>query len=150
MIGGLDDDAPDPITPKYTTQWKNPISVDFSKQSGREQIISGMKKNEKTDLDEINQEISGFENIEHCMKVAEERDEGIERGRALNSKQKKTVFSVLMDKQSVGRGERGGERGREGGVVDETGNFSLESKVLILDLEAYDNGTYVTVILSFL
>jgi hypothetical protein len=120
------------LEPKYSTQYKNPISVNFSKQSGREQIISGAKKDENMDLNEINQEIYGFENVEHCMKTAEERDKGVERGRALNSKNKKTVFAVLMEKQEG----RGGERG----VVDGTGNISQESQHLVLDLDAHDSG----------
>jgi hypothetical protein len=133
----LEEDALD-LEPKYSTQYKNSISVNFSKQSGREQIISGAKKDENTDLSEVNQDIYGFENVEHCMKVAEERDKGVERGRALNSKNKKTVFAVLMEKQEG--------RGGDTGVVDGTGNFSPESKHLVLDLDTHDNGTCLILI----
>jgi hypothetical protein len=128
----LEEDALD-LEPKYSTQHKNPISINFSKQSGREQIISGAKKDENTDLNEVNQDIYGFENVEHCMMVAEERDKGVERGRALNSKNKKTVFAVLKERQEG--------RGGDNGVVDSTGNFSPESKHLVLDLDTHDNGT---------
>jgi hypothetical protein len=76
------------------------------------------------------------------MKVAEERDKGVERGRALNSKNKKTVFAVLMEKQ--------GGREEKSGVVDGTGTFIPESQHLVLDLDTHDNGTYVLLIFFIL
>ena len=132
--GGVDVDAPDPISPKYSLQWKSPISFDMNKQSGREQLISGIKR-EENEANTVNQEIYGFEDADIAMKLAREKDDAVERGRAATSGVRLVKTLVNMEKQ---------EQGRDEASCDLDNKHALE-----LDLSKYESGGFVLINSSF-
>ena len=48
FVGGKDVDAPDSISPKYTTQWKSEFALDMAKQSGRKKIKEKSSRKKKS------------------------------------------------------------------------------------------------------
>ena len=133
FVGGKDVDAPDSISPKYTTQWKSEFALDMAKQSGREQIISGTKKND-LDSNIVANHLDGEDDREWGMKLASDMTDGVDRGTFHTSKSKRIPI-INMALQS-------GKNVTEERRVDDRGNVLEEDGILELDLNKYDKGAH--------
>ena len=131
IVGGKDVDAPDSISPKYTTQWKSEFALNMTKQSGREQVISGTKKND-LESDMIANYLDGEDDREWCMKLASDLTDGVDRATYHTSKSKRIPI-INMAIQS-------GKNKTEDRRVDDAGNILEEEGILELDLNKYDKG----------
>ena len=131
--GGKDEDAPDSISPKYSTQWKTEYALDMDKQSGREQIISGVKKDAQGTSD-VDREVYGDNDRDLGLMILGDMEAATDRGTYMLSKSKR-VRQIDLSKQT--------DRHKpEKHIVDEMGNVLDEKNVLELDLEKHLNGTY--------
>ena len=114
----------------------------MDKQSGREQIISGVKKDDRGGLgggrDEgVMEEVYGAEDRDMGNILCGDMESAVDRGTFFTSKSRR-VRHVDMSKQGE-KGDRGGGTQR----VDEMGNIVDEKNVLELDLDKHDDKGWI-------